>query len=137
MERTNELLTAINKYFSSDEGTSIKYHGTGALAKEFADVFQFGEKFIGDAPDMFICKNNVAFIIEHFEFDCYRATRKGSQNRREQSRIERLEKSSFQQKPVSIFTIKYTGLHHIKTTLTMCVAILTNIICKLKHTRQT
>lgn len=92
MERTNELLTAINKYFSSDEGTSIKYHGTGAVAKEFADVFQFGEKFIGDAPDMFIRKNDVAFIIEHFEFDCYRATRKGSQNRREQSRIERLEK---------------------------------------------
>ena len=91
MERANELLKAINKYFSSDDGTNMRYYGTGSAAKAFADIFQTGEKLIGDAPDMLICKNDEALIIEHFEFDSYRVTQKGSQNRREQSRIDRLE----------------------------------------------
>ncbi len=38
MEKPNELQTTTNKCFSSDEGTSAKYHGTDAVAKEFADV---------------------------------------------------------------------------------------------------
>ena len=91
MERANELLKAINKYFSSDDGTNMRYYGTGSAAKAFADIFQTGEKLIGDAPDMLICKNDETLIIEHFEFDSYRVTQKGSQNRREQSRIDRLE----------------------------------------------
>lgn len=91
MERANELLKAINTYFSSDDGTSMRYYGTGATAKAFADIFQTGELLIGDAPDMLICKNEEALIIEHFEFDSYKVTQKGSQNRREQSRIDRLE----------------------------------------------
>ena len=37
-------------------------------------------------------KDNIAIIIEHFEFDNYRVTQKGSQNRREQKRIDRLVK---------------------------------------------
>ena len=43
MERANELLKAINTYFSSDDGTSMRYYGTGAAAKVFADIFQTGE----------------------------------------------------------------------------------------------
>ncbi|MBC5580387.1 hypothetical protein H8S23_02600 [Anaerofilum sp. BX8] len=92
MKRNNELLTAINKYFSSEDGTNIYYQGAGTAIKKFANIFLSGERFIDDAPDLFICKNNTAFITEHFEFDCYRVTRKGSQSRREQSRIDRLEK---------------------------------------------
>ncbi len=92
MKRDNELLNAIKRYFSSKEGTSIYYYGTGFTAIEFADIFQSGEKRVMDAPDMLVRKDNIALIIEHFEFDSYRVTRKGSQNRREQSRIEGAEK---------------------------------------------
>ena len=66
----------------------------GTAAKEFAAIFQNGEKLIGDVPDMLVFKNNAALIIEHFEFDSYRVTREGSQNRREQSRIDRLFKNA-------------------------------------------
>lgn len=92
MKMENELLKAINKYFSSDGGTDMYCCGTGYAAKEFADIFQTGKRLIGDAPDMLVCKDNIAIIIEHFEFDNYMVTRKGSQNRREQSRIDRLAK---------------------------------------------
>lgn len=92
MEQKNEALNAIRKYFPTNEGTQMYFHGTGTGAKTFADILQSGEKFIGDAPDMLIRKNDMAVIVEHFEFDCYKVTRKGSQSRREQSRIGRKEK---------------------------------------------
>ena len=89
MERANELLKAINTYFSSDDGTSMRYYGTGAAAKAFANIFQTGELLIGDAPDMLICKNDEALIIEHFEFDSYKNTRKGSNLKIQENFIEK------------------------------------------------
>lgn len=96
MKRSDELLNAINKYFgfsgvSPHEETKMHYYGSDITVQEFVDMLQTGQMLFGDAPDMLIRKDNVALIIEHFEFDSYIVTRKGSQNRREQSRVERLE----------------------------------------------
>lgn len=85
----NEATKTLKKYFSSDDGTDIRYLGKGEGARLFADCFQNGEWFAGDVPDMLIKKEETAILIEHFEFDSYPVTRKGSKNRREQDRIER------------------------------------------------
>ena len=72
-----------------------------------------------DAPDMLVRKDNIALIIEHFEFDSYRVTRKGSQNRREQSRIEGAEKKGFWQEASPVFLMRYMALRRIKITFKM------------------
>jgi hypothetical protein len=52
-------------------------------------MLQDGKSIAGDAPDLVVVKGNVAFLIEHFEFDSFRVTRKGSASRTEQARIDR------------------------------------------------
>lgn len=84
----NEIEQTMMRYFYKD-GIEIHFFGQGNGAKRFLDFYQYGDKYLGDAPDMVILKNKEALIVEHFEFDCYCANRKGSQNRKEQSRIRR------------------------------------------------
>ena len=119
MKRDNELLNAIKRYFSSKEGTSIYYYGTGFTAIEFDDIFQSGEKRVMDAPDMLVRKDDIALIIEHFEFDSYRVTRKGSQNRREQSRIEGAEKERLLAGGESCFSDEIHGSSSYQNTFKM------------------
>lgn len=88
MIEKNEIEQTIKLYFGKTD-VEIHFFGQGNGAKRFLDFYEYGDQYIGDAPDMIIFKNREALIVEHFEFDCYRANRKGSQNRKEQSRIKR------------------------------------------------
>lgn len=76
------------RYFGKD-GTEMYFWGHGNGVKKFLNFYQYGKMRFGDAPDRVILKNKEALIVEHFEFDCYCANRKGSQLRKEQSRIKR------------------------------------------------
>ncbi len=87
----SEAIQTLQHYFSGENGTELHYFGNGIGAKEFANLYQFGERFVGDSLDMLIKSKRVSLIIEHFEFDCYRANHKGSQNKKEQARISRAE----------------------------------------------
>ena len=84
----NEAFSALNKFFSKD-GTKVNYHGEGKGVLLFKELYESGEYFVGDEPDMFIKKGDIALIIEHFEFDSYKSTKRGSKSRQEQARIER------------------------------------------------
>lgn len=85
----NEL-NAFEKYLSS--GGEIHYHGSGNNVRFFVDMLEPKNVHINrDAPDMYIQKSDVVVIVEHFEFDCYKATRKGSEHRQELARIRRKE----------------------------------------------
>lgn len=85
----NEIEKTMMRYFSKED-TEIYFFGQGNGVKRFLEFYQYGDMYIGDAPDMVIIQDNEALLLEHFEFDCYYVNRKGSQNRREQSRIRRL-----------------------------------------------
>lgn len=94
MHQNDELQKAFKKYFSSNGDSSeklfhISFRGSGTDVLHFQDIYLNGEYFWGDAPDLLIKNDNQALIIEHFEFDCYKATKKGSQSRQEQRRIDR------------------------------------------------
>ena len=84
----NELETTINKYFSNEKNT-VHYYGSGNGAEEFLQMQSDSKMDYRDAPDMYIKKNNLVYIVEHFEFDCYKKTRKGSKNKQEQARINK------------------------------------------------
>lgn len=88
----NEIEQTLMRYFSKD-GVEIHFWGEGNGARRFLEFYQYGDIYVGDAPDMLIVKNNEALIMEHFEFDCYYVDRKGSRNRREQFRIRKASDS--------------------------------------------
>lgn len=88
----NEATRAFTHFFHREEGNEIHFLGADTGVSLFVDIFDNGEHFVGDAPDMVIRKDSVAIIIEHFEFDCFRVTRKGSSSRMEQARIDRAQR---------------------------------------------
>ena len=89
----NEAMHALFKNYSKENGMDIRFLGTGDGARYFADFLQTASYYVGDAPDMLLKKGNEAIIIEHFEFDSYSVSRKGSQGRQEMARIKRRESS--------------------------------------------
>lgn len=89
----NEAVHALFKNYSEEEGMDIRFLGTGNGARYFADFIQNGTYYADDAPDMMIKKGNEVIIIEHFEFDSYHVSRKGSPARREMARIQKAEDS--------------------------------------------
>lgn len=84
----SEAIETLQKYLSKDSNT-IHYHGDGMLVNHFADVLFNGISHDYESPDMYIVYEDEIWIIEHFEFDCYKRTRKGSSCRVEHSRIDR------------------------------------------------
>ena len=87
----NEAMHALFKNFSRSKEIEFLFLGMGKSAHRFADFLQHGDYYVGDAPDMMLKKGNEAIIIEHFEFDSYHVSRKGSPGRRELARIQRNE----------------------------------------------
>ena len=63
--------------------------GSSKGAKLFYELLYDGQRISRDAPDMVCLNGATALIIEHFEFDCYRAGKKGSKNKQEQARISK------------------------------------------------
>ena len=84
----NEASETLREYLSNDTNT-VHYHGAGEGVFFFKDMLEHGRIIEGDAPDLCIAKDNFLLIIEHFEFDCYKANRKGSSSKIEQQRIDR------------------------------------------------
>lgn len=84
----NEATITLEHYLRN-ECNSVHYLGADTGVNLFREVLQDGKSIPGDAPDLVVIKGNIAIIIEHFEFDSFRVTRKGSTSRTEQARIER------------------------------------------------
>lgn len=84
----NEAIQTLEYYFRNESNT-VQFLGSDQGINLFVDVFQNGKTIPGDAPDMVVLKDDVAIIIEHFEFDSFHVNRKGSTGRIEQARIER------------------------------------------------
>lgn len=84
----NEATGTLEHYLRNASNT-VHFLGADAGVNLFSEVIQDGRSIPGDAPDLVIIKDNIAVIIEHFEFDSFRVTRKGSTSRTEQARIER------------------------------------------------
>ncbi len=82
-------INALKKYIVN--GGHLKYHGSGVSARKFVEALEPQNMYASDAPDFFIKTGDLVLIIEHFEFDCYKVTRKGSEHRREAARIQRKE----------------------------------------------
>ena len=83
-------ISAILKYMN---GGKVHYMGSEERIHEFVDMIYPDRIKVGDAPDFFVDDGQTVLIIEHFAFDCYRATSKGSAHRRELARIQRKEDS--------------------------------------------
>lgn len=84
----SEAIDTLQKFFSKESNT-VHYHGDDKQVKHFADALLNGTIHDYEAPDMYIEYEDEIWIIEHFEFDSFRRTRKGSSCRAEQSRIDR------------------------------------------------
>ena len=80
-----------SKYLA--EGGTIHFHGNVQPCQEWMDFLSQSQILFRNTPDFLALGEKKAVIIEHFEFDCYPANRKGSQNQREQARIDRKRKS--------------------------------------------
>lgn len=87
----NEAIRTLEHYFRNESNT-VQYLGSSKDVELFADVLQYGKTIPNDAPDAVIIKDDIAIIIEHFEFDSFQVNRKGSTSRIEQARIEREQK---------------------------------------------
>lgn len=87
----NEAIHALFKNYSKTSGMDIRFLGTGNSVRYFADFVQNASYYADDAPDMVLKKGNEVIIIEHFEFDSYHVSRKGSPGRQEMARIQRNE----------------------------------------------
>lgn len=88
-DRLGNEVDAFAKYLAN--GGQIHYFGNGDGVREFAGVFHPQYMHVDDAPDFFFAKDDLVILFEHFEFDCYKSTRKGSDHRRELARIQRKE----------------------------------------------
>lgn len=84
----NEVIKTLEHYFRNESNT-VQYLGSDEGVNLFANLLQSGTMIPGDAPDAVLIKDNIALIIEHFEFDSAEVNRKGSKSRLEQARIDR------------------------------------------------
>ena len=83
-----EVTRTLNKYLYY-KCNNVKYLGSDSGVRMFFDFYKNGEIIEGDRPDMVIIKNNTAIVVEHFEFDSSKTSKKSSSNREEIARIER------------------------------------------------
>lgn len=88
----NEVIKTLEHYFRNESNT-VQYLGSDEGVNLFANLLQGGTMIPGDAPDAVLVQNNIALIIEHFEFDSAAVNRKGSTSRMEQARIDREQRS--------------------------------------------
>lgn len=102
LKNMSEATEAIKKYFS-EEINSVKYHGDKDFLVRFSELFSadYCKKY--EAPDLFMKDGNELWIIEHFEFDCFSTSRKGSSAKIEQSRVDREFERFCPTKPDDIF----------------------------------
>jgi len=96
----NEAVNTLAHYFRNESNT-VHFLGADEGVMLFCDLLQNGKTIADDAPDMVLIKDEIAVIVEHFEFDSFQVTRKGSSSRTEQARIER-EQSQISANPEGV-----------------------------------
>ena len=67
----------------------MTYKGNDETVRVLVELFATVSPTRYNAPDLFFVKDRLVLIVEHFEFDCYKRTKKGSSFRSEEARIER------------------------------------------------
>lgn len=85
---SNEAEVTLQTYFHDE--TRIQYFGDVQPVNYCLENILQGTWFSDDSPDLVSVFRDRCLIIEHFRFDCYKHTRKGSQNLEEQARIDRI-----------------------------------------------
>jgi hypothetical protein len=83
-----EVRAVIDNYFSGN--AILQYKDVSSATSEFIRIFCSGKPEFVDSPDLVITEGNNVLIIEHFEFDNFKSAVKGSRNRIEQARIDRI-----------------------------------------------
>lgn len=85
----NEVIEILKEYLSEEKNT-VHYYGEDTLVTQFEKVLYYGKTEEHDAPDSYIRFNHEIWIIEHFEFDAFKSTKKGSLYKKELSRIKKV-----------------------------------------------
>jgi hypothetical protein len=104
---SSEVQETLQTYFNRK--TAMRFFGDIQPVNEFLEYYQKGTWFTGDSPDSIILFENKCMIVEHFRFDCYKSTKKGSRNLAEQARIERAAKCIVPTEEGSIYRDEITG----------------------------
>ena len=83
-----EVQTILGSYFSKDT-TPVHFLGGNDQLLLLREFYEHGEHTPYDRPDYFIALENKILIIEHFQFACFKQTRKGNTQHRELSKISK------------------------------------------------
>lgn len=78
---------ALCHYFSTDRRVHFEGDAEGVLYVR--DMINEGEYHQFEYPDMYFQRGNKVLLCEHFEFDSYKRTNKGSISHQEEARIDR------------------------------------------------
>lgn len=89
----NEVLNVLQQYLSDETGNEVHFHGSTEAVQWFSNMLTHGHIVEHEAPDLLITNANDILLIEHFEFDSFSSSSKGSKNQIEQSRIARMQKA--------------------------------------------
>lgn len=77
--------------YLSEKYNTVHYHGDSDQVLMLQDFLEHGKFFPCDGPDSYIKLNEKVLIIEHFQFTCYKKSkRKGDIQEIESDRIDRL-----------------------------------------------
>lgn len=94
IKNKSEVYETLFKYFGHNETNTVRFFGNGNSVKKLFDLLpehlrdDIRPEALRDAPDLYMKDGETVYIIEHFEFDCYKHKRKGgSSYRLEDARI--------------------------------------------------
>ena len=105
MNTKNEVIDTLKKYFQGRcEGIHI--FGSDKGVNDFLNFYTKSEIIPYEAPDAYIMNGNDCLITEHFKFDSFKRTKKGSQYEKEISSIRDLKNK----KAVTEKIVEYSGV---------------------------
>lgn len=85
----NEAIDTFKEYLTGH--FEVSHIESENEVRELFLMLQHGKLYFPDPPDMVVLSDDSLILIEHFEFDCYKRTKKGSLSRGELARIDREE----------------------------------------------
>lgn len=86
---SQEAYNTLFKYFGQNDTNTVHYLGDNKAVIACGNALANSQVVFDDAPDMYLVDNDTVYIIEHFEFDCFKRTKKGSAYRRREAIIDK------------------------------------------------
>ena len=85
-----EFENCIHKYFENQDGYTYLPRKKQGTKNDLVKIIKNFDKLeLYDKPDGYILTKNYIYILEHFEIDATKLNKKGSQTRKEESRIDK------------------------------------------------